>query len=67
MTVHFNFTVSDEDAEVIMSLVTDAAIATKERSTSIEASPDEQRWLAKHAQYLHELCKRMTNTRVLDD
>ena len=61
--IHFDFTVSDEDAEVIFDCISD-----RQNDFSIklveEDRPGIRKWLQEHIEYLENLKKQMLNTKV---
>jgi hypothetical protein len=57
--IHFDFTVPDEDAEVIFDCMNGEINRCYERRLSYKTIESE--WLIKHIEYLKALKKKMTN------
>ncbi len=68
--IHFDFTVSDADAENIMEIMRDRIINNNMRIMDLMTQPDrhEQTIQAfrRDNEYVEELIKKMTNTRVVE-
>ena len=60
--IHFNFTVTDEEAEIIFDIMqTEIARCHHRKLTSTKEESD---WLDKHIEYLTSLKKKMVNKRL---
>lgn len=64
MTIKFEFTVSDEDAEAIMDCVTLRIADLKGLLRSNACSEAEKTYIRKHVEYLQGFPAKMKNTRV---
>lgn len=58
--IHFDFTVPDEDAEVIFDCINCEISRCNTRRLS-KTTKSESKWLIKHIDYLNALKKKMTN------
>lgn len=63
MTVRFDFTVSDEEAETLFDLVSTAIADAKFKTTWAPDLP-ERKWYEQHATYLEALRAKMHNRKV---
>src|SRR5579885_3054673 len=67
MPIHFDFTVSDVDAETIMDAVHQEELKARDALLSPQYTEAERAWFAKRAEYLAELRTKMTNWQVADE
>jgi hypothetical protein len=63
--IHFNFTVTDEDAENIFDCINSAVRQCCKRKLSSGTTQAESDWLDKHIDYLDSLKEKMANERVV--
>jgi len=62
--IHFDFTVSDVDAEVIFDCINSEIKHCNARKLFGDITEPESKWLDKHIAYLNSLKKKMTNSLV---
>lgn len=67
--VHFNFVVSEDDADTIFSCIQNSVLNAKERSCGLHSlsfpwSKQEKLWFKKHAKYLEKLMSKMKNKSI---
>ena len=65
--IHFNFTVSDADAENIFNILNNQIVHNHEKMVKLVASGDEYNTLGVYErdnEYIKQLIKKMTNTKV---
>ena len=65
--IHFDFTVSDADAENIMEIMRDRIMMNNKQIIEMIGKPGKEDYIAAYRQdneYIEDLIKKMTNTRV---
>jgi len=62
--IHFDFTVSNVDAENIFDCINSEINRCNDRKLSSVTTQPEFDWLTKHVDYLNALKKKMTNKEV---
>jgi hypothetical protein len=62
--IHFDFTVEDEDAELIFECINSTINQCNRRRLLTSTTKAESDWLVKHIDYLNSLKKRMLNKLV---
>jgi hypothetical protein len=65
--IHFNFTVSDADAENIFTILNNQIVHNHAKMVKLVANGDEYNMLEAYErdnEYIEELINKMTNTRV---
>ena len=65
--IHFDFTVSDADAENIFAIMRDRILYNNQQIIEMIGKPDKEYYIAAYRQdneYVEGLIKKMTNTRI---
>ncbi len=62
--IHFDFTLSDEDAQALMDLVQDGAVQALESALLKSNDEPTREWWRRRAVYLRDLSARMKNSRA---
>lgn len=64
MAIRFEFTVSDEEGDTLFDLVSTRIADAIEHSNNLDEEAATRAWWKGHAEYLQELRKKMSNSRV---
>jgi hypothetical protein len=62
--IHFDFTLSDEDAQTLTDLVVDSANEAQAMTLDDRVDKHHREWFGRRAVYLRELLPKLKNTRV---
>lgn len=65
--VHFDFIVSDEEAQTIFECITDSIQGIQEDLSRHDPSHPNALWFKEHIAYLKGLAAKMKNTKVSDE
>lgn len=66
MAVHFDFIVSDEEAETIMECIREEINQHRELLLEVDLSGSHREWYEGRIKYLESLIAKMTNQRIDD-